>query len=164
MGLVLCKGFTARSNFRCLLGPNHSYADWGDVNQDDLDAKWSFDTFFGKSFSEAEAMFQTNPLNYQEDLQSMPASAFNFYAPALAKYITSEHAKGDSDGASSFLHTVAWMLKTRRHIISPDTEELLVNAASRVARRQEFYEAALAIYGNFANLYAEIQELAGRGA
>ncbi len=92
-------------------------SDWGRVDQDDLDAAWAFKQFSGKSFEEAEALFQSNALYYQEDLQSMPAKAFNFYAPALAAYLTSERAAGDSDGASSFLHTVIWMLETRHHCL-----------------------------------------------
>src|SRR5512145_1265569 len=102
-----------------------SRADWGEIDKNDLDAKWAFDTFLGKSFSEAEAMFQSNALYYQEDLQSMPAIPLNFYAPALIKYITSERARGDSDGASSFLRLVIWILKTNRTVLSPETERAL---------------------------------------
>ena len=67
--------------------PNRS--DWGDIDKDDLDANCAFKHFFGKSFTEAQSMFQKNAMYYQEDLQSMPAAPFNFYVPALAKYIVS---------------------------------------------------------------------------
>src|SRR5437773_949742 len=100
-----------------------SRADWGDVDESDLDAKWAFDTFLGKSFSGAEAMFQYNALYYQEDLQSMPPVPFNFYTPALVSYITSERAQGDSDGASSFLRLVSWLLKSKRAIMNPERSE-----------------------------------------
>lgn len=105
-------------------------------------------------------MFQENALYYQEDLQSMPAAAFNFYAPALVRYITSPQATGDSDGASSFLHMVSWMLKTQRNIISPETEQLLLSAAEQVSRNQTFYEADIGIYGEFPEVYMEIQNYA----
>ncbi len=134
--------------------------DWGEINHEDLDADWAYKRFLGKSFDEAVAMFQENALYYQEDLQSMPASAFNFYAPALVKYITSPQAAGDSDGASSFLHMVSWMLKTRRNIISPETELLLVGAAEQISRNQTFYEADVSIYGEFRDVYAEIRNYA----
>lgn len=136
--------------------------DWGEINHDDLDADWAYKTFFGKSFDEAVAMFQKNALYYQEDLQSMPASAFNFYAPALVKYITSPQAAGDSDGASSFLHMVSWMLKTQRHLISAETESLLLDAAGQISRNQAFYDADVSIYGEFKDDYAEIQNHAKR--
>lgn len=135
-------------------------ADWGDIDETDLDGKCSFEHFFDVSFDEAEAMFQRNALYYQEDLQSMPSAAFNFYAPALAKYIISERAAGDSDGASSFLHTVAWMLKTQRNIIASETEKLLLSASDYVARNQQFYEADVDIYGKFSDTYEEIRSLA----
>lgn len=134
-----------------------THADWGEINHDDLDADWAYKTFLGKSFDEAVAMFQKNALYYQEDLPSMPASAFNFYAPALVKYITSTQAAGDSDGASSFLHMVSWMLKTQRNIISLETEQLLLGAAEQVSRNQTFYAADIHIYGEFSEVYAEIQ-------
>src|SRR5262245_5666719 len=138
-------------------------ADWGDIDKNDLDAKWAFDTFLGKSFTEAEAMFESNALYYQEDLQSMPAVPFNFYAPAFIKYIISERAKGDSDGASSFLRLVIWLLKSNRKILNPEMERALVSAAEHVAQRQEFYDADVSIYDNFVDLYAEIHRLAGGG-
>lgn len=136
--------------------------DWGEIDRNDLDANWAFKQFFGKSFEEAEGMFQSNALYYQEDLQSMPAVVFNFYAPALANYIVSLRAKGDSDGASSFLHLLSWMLQTRREIIFPKTEQLLLSAAEQIASRQDFYEAEADIYGKFSELHAQIQNLVRR--
>jgi hypothetical protein len=141
-----------------------SRADWGDIDKNDLDAQWAFDTFLGKSFSEAEAMFAGNALYYQEDLQSMPAVPFNFYAPALIKYITFGRAKGDSDGASSFLHLVIWLLKSRRGILGAEMERALLAAAGHVARRQDFHGADISIYGNFADLDGEIQRIAESGS
>ena len=135
-------------------------ADWGDIDETDLDAQCAFKQFFMKSFSEAEEMFQANALYYQEDLQSMPSAAFNFYAPALAKYITSERARGDSDGASSFLHMVVWMLKTARAAIAPEIETVLLDASRRIAKDQQFYGADVDIYGRFSEVCAEIQDLA----
>ena len=140
-----------------------SRADWGDIDHNDLDAKWAFDTFLGKSFAEAEAMFESNALYYQEDLQSMPAVPFNFYAAALVKYITSDRAKGDSDGASSFLYLISWLLKSNRTIMTPETERTLLSAASTIAQRQDFYEADPDIYGTFTERYAEIEQLAAHG-
>lgn len=140
-----------------------SRADWSDIDQNDLDAKWAFDTFFGKSFAEAEAMFESNALYYQEDLQSMAAIPFNFYAPALVKYITSNRAKGDSDGASSFLNLVTWLLKSNRSIMTPETLRAMLAAARHIAQRQEFYEADADIYGTFTERHAEIERLAADG-
>jgi hypothetical protein len=141
-----------------------STADWGEIDKNDLDAAWAFKQFSGKSFEEAEALFQSNALCYQEDLQSMPATAFNFYAPALVKYLLSERAAGDSDGTSSFLHTVIWILKTRRGIISPETEQLLVSASEQITSNQGFYDADTSICGDFSSLHAEILSLFGRRA
>ena len=130
-----------------------SRTDWGSIDSEDLDAEWAFKQFYGKSFDEAEAMFQENALYYQEDLQSMPYIPFNFYAPALAKYLTSKRASCDADGASSFL-------QTRPEVISEKTREVFVSVSSNIARNQQYYDADVDIYGNFSDLYAQIQKLA----
>ncbi len=137
-----------------------SRTDWGDIDENDLDAKSAFNTFLGKSFSEAEVLFQSNALYYQEELQSMPPVPFNFYAPALVNYIISERAKGDSDGASSFLHMISWILKSNSQILDSRTKDLLLNTASKISNNQEYYEADVDIYGTFSDVYSEIQKLA----
>jgi hypothetical protein len=124
--------------------------DWGAIDESDLDAKCAFDQFYGKSADEAEAMFQRNALYYQEDLPSMPAVPFNFYAPQLARYITSERARGDADGASSFLHMVSRVLKTSRHTMYPETKSYFSTPQSALPvtktstmRTSEFLDASL---------------------
>lgn len=138
--------------------------EWGKVNQEDLDAQWAFEQFAGKSLDEAETLFQSNALYYQEALSSMPATAFNFYVKAFVNYITSERACGDADGASSFLHMIIWMLRENRNIIAKEIERLLVRSAESVANNQWFYQADKDIYGLFSDLSAQILMLGERGA
>lgn len=141
-----------------------SRSDWGELDVRDLDAKSALESFVGKSFSEAESMFRSNALYYQEELQSLPVIPFNFYAPALVSYLMSDSAKGDSDGASSFLHMLAWMFKSNRQVIAPQTQTILLEAANRIAQRQEFYDATEHIYGKFADIYSEIRRLVNNDA
>ncbi len=136
------------------------HEDWGEINHNDLDANWAFRQFFGKSFDQAEEIFRSNTLYYQEDLQSIPAAVFSFCAPALLSYLLSPDARGDSDGASSFLHLVIGMLKARRNVVSAETGHILVSTAGHIALKQDFYEVDVHIYGNFSDLYAQIHELA----
>lgn len=138
-------------------------AEWGEIDKDDLDAKYAFKQFFGKSQAEAEQMFRRNALHYQEDLQSMPSAPFNFYAPVFARYINSESARGDSDGASSFLRLVAWTLKSNRDVMTEETEVLLVSTAEQVSMKQAYYDADEDIYGRFGDIYQEIKALAKHG-
>jgi len=133
--------------------------DWGDIDPDDLDAKWALKQFLGKSFAEAEDLFASNALHYGEDVQSMPRAVFSYYAPALAKYLTSDRARGDSDGASSFLHMLIYMLKNHPAVIAPDTKDILLKAAEHVANGQPFYEASVEIYGQFSELLAELRSI-----
>jgi hypothetical protein len=92
--------------------------DWGEIDKDDLDAQGALKQFLGKSFLDAEALFAENALYYGEDLQSMPTAVFNFYAPALARYLTSDKSRGDCDGASrvSVGRLYAWKLLQGCHL------------------------------------------------
>jgi len=137
-------------------------AEWGEIDNNDLDAKWAFKQFCGKSFAQAESLFQLNALHYQEDLGSMPKSVFNFYAPAFASYLESECSAGDADGASSFLHLLVWIYETHRDILDSETETTLLKTADRIAQNQRFYDTDVDLYGRFSDLNKEIKKLAAR--
>ena len=137
-----------------------SKKEWGVIEKDNLDAEWAFKQFAGKSLDDAEKMFRENALYYQEDLLSMPSVAFNFYAPVFAKYILSEYAESDSDGASSFLHMIIELLQMNRTLATPETLKLLLNTAKTVSNKQNYYDANIDIYGEFPELYNRIMQLA----
>ena len=119
---------------------------WGVIEKDDLDAEWAFKNFAGKSLAKAEEMFRRNAFYFQEDLTSMPSIAFNYYAPVFAKYVVSEQASEDSDGASSFLHMVTELLEEHRSLSTSKTEATLLASAKIVANRQAYYDADVDIY------------------
>ena len=132
---------------------------WGEKDSEDLPLVWAYNEFFGKSFSEAKALFSSNALNYQEDLEAMPTEPLNFYAPALAEYITSESARNDDLGASSFLRMVEWLHVSRPEALHPTISTLLLEAALVVAERQDFYGADRKIFGDFSAYILRLKEL-----
>ena len=136
-----------------------SKSQWGAVNTEDLDAEWAYNNFAGVTLDAAEKMFQENALYYQEALISMPPIAFNCYAPVFAKYIASDHAASDADGASSFLHMIIELLEANRSLTSPETLQCLLEAAKIVSEKQSYYDADTDIYGEFSELYAKISSL-----
>ena len=140
--------------------PNKS--EWGTIEKNNLDAEWAYKQFAGKSLDEAEKMFRENALYYQEDLISMPSIAFNYYAPVFAKYILSDYAESDSDGASSFLHMILELLEENRSLAAPETVKLLLDAAKIVSNKQNYYDADIDIYGEFSELYNKIVQLTER--
>lgn len=62
-------------------------------------------------------------------------------------------------GRVHILNMVCWMLKTRREIINPETEALLVSAAKKVSDNQDFYDAGIDIYGSFQDQYSKIEDV-----
>ena len=133
--------------------------EWGAIEKNNLDAEWAYKQFSGKSLYEAEKMFRENALYYQEDLISMPPIVFNFYAPVFAKYIVSDYAESDSDGASSFLELIIVLLERNRTLAKLGTMNQLMNAAKRVSQKQDYYDADIDIYGKFSDLYNKILQL-----
>lgn len=136
-----------------------SKAQWGIINKNNLDANCAFEQFAGKSTSDVEKMFIKNAFYYQEDLLSTPAIAFNYYAPVFAKYILSDTAKGDSDGASSFLYMIIELLESNRFLASVTTQKTLIYSAKIVSEKQSFYDADVDIYGSFSTQYNQIYKL-----
>jgi len=137
--------------------PNES--EWGVIEKNNLDAEWAFKQFIGKSLDDAEKMFREHALYYQEALISMPAVAFNYYAPVFAKYILSNYAKSDSNGASSFLFMLLELLQANRFLATPETLKILLDTAKIVSIKQNFYDADIDIYGEFPELYNDIMQL-----
>lgn len=138
-----------------------SKSQWGTIETDNLDADWAYQHFAGISIEAAERLFQDNALYYQEALISMPPIAFNCYAPVFARYIVSEHAEFDADGASSFLHMIIELLEANRSLTSSRTLTCLLEAARIVSEKQTYYDADIDIYGEFSELYVRIAELKG---
>lgn len=114
------------------------------------------------SLDEAEKLFRENALYYQEDLLSMPSNAFNCYAPVFAKYILSDYAISDADGASAFLHMIIELLDRNRSLASPETATLLLDTARVVSGKQNDYDTDIYIYGEFTELYNAIILLSER--
>lgn len=134
-----------------------SKTDWAALDLNDLEAPYIREHFFGKTLEEAEDIFAANALFYSEELLSMSYELFNFYAPALVSYLLSERARGDSDGASSFLNYMSHLIETSPENLSQETKKIIIEAAEKIAHSQNFYEASPEIYGNFFDIYAKLK-------
>ena len=71
-----------------------------------LDEAAACKNFLGKSLAQAEEMFRSNALHYQEDLMWMGPVAFKFYLPAATRYFASDAAHDDADGIAALLRTI----------------------------------------------------------
>ena len=131
--------------------------DWGNWN-DDLDTRYAFKQFGGKSISEAVDLFIENALYYQEDLQWMPIIPFQYYIHAYKEYLLSDKSSDDSDAASCYLRLIKCKLGTDRNCII-DIFDSLLPSINFVADNQAFYDADISIYGNFKDLYSEILDI-----
>jgi hypothetical protein len=131
--------------------------EWGNPDEGDIETRYAYSNFFGKSLVEAVQMFQENALHFQEDLGSMPAIPFNFYVMAFVSYITSDLAEGDADGAFAFLRMTHWQIRHRSDLINMEVVSAMQLACASVAQRQKFYAAEdIDSYGDFSEHYKAI--------
>jgi hypothetical protein len=130
--------------------------DWGQIDLNDLDGQWALNSFLGKSRQEAAMMFESNAYAHGEDIQSMPRCVFNYYVPPLLEYLLSGKARGDSDGASSFLNRVLWLFQSQPEVVG-EMKAVILAAAEKIAKRQEFYGADESIYGSFQSIASQLR-------
>jgi hypothetical protein len=139
-------------------------ADWRLTQAGDLDERYAYKTFAGKSAEAARVMFRENVLMRAEDLWYMPVVPFRFYMLAFKVYVLSDAVLEDeceaADAANAFLGLLQRKLEAARADISPILGELLP-AAEFIAQNQDMYRAPVDIYGDFREQHERIRVLAG---
>ena len=78
----------------------------------------------------------------------MPLACLSFYARAYVDYLTSEEAKGDSDGAHCFLG----LIEIRMEDVANSGREfalLIIETLDQLGKTQVWYDADESIYGSF---------------
>lgn len=123
-------------------------SDWRGY-ESDLDVRYLYGLFFGKSIEEVQSYFgKGRSIERTSELLFAPRPVFQYYVRALARYLMSQAAVGDSDTASPFLSLVEEREKrdpgSVRNIIHALDEALVF-----VANNQAYFNAPVDIYGNF---------------
>jgi len=127
---------------------------WGSL--DDLDVRYAFKLYGGKSIAEAMPHFIRSPIERADELRFAPWDVFAYYVFCFADLLTSDASQGESDCASCFLRLVrekARAAPQRLRGIYPR----LKAAIEVVAGRQSFYDADVSIYGLFPDIQREIE-------
>lgn len=122
--------------------------DWrGDPS--DFHQRRAHEVLFGKSADEARACFGGGrSIELAQALRYVPRAVFRYYVRAFAMHILSESARGDADGASSFLGLLADREEADPGSVREMYEDL-AGAVDFVASHQERFDAESAIYGSF---------------
>jgi hypothetical protein len=141
-------------------------SDWGVKSEDpqectDLDLRYAFEIFFGREWRHVVQLFGSNPVERTENLRRMPLRPFRYYLRAFVEYIRSEDALDRdnierSSAASCFLGLIEEKLDERSGFLLSLTTELLT-AAEYVAARQQDFDAAPDIFGDFQELLERIR-------
>ncbi|MFZ6681757.1 hypothetical protein [Undibacterium sp. Tian12W] len=137
--------------------------DWGEY-KNDLDQKYAHKMFFGKNLAEARLLFEGAVIERTGELRFMPVIPFQYYIGAYCQYVTSPavlNNRNASDAASCFLRLVESKLRVDPDSISPLMKELMP-AIEYLAKNQVLFDADVDIYGDFNEIFSEIERLEQR--
>lgn len=140
-------------------------ADWENY-QDDIETRYAYGRFAGKSLNEVQEYFRDAVLGASESLSYMPKIPFQFYVMGYKQYLEAVDLNGErvsefSDAASSFLLLIQSRLKNTPEIIMPVIPTLLP-VAEYLALNQGKIDASAEIYGSFPDLIEAIKLLVSK--
>jgi hypothetical protein len=137
-------------------------ADWENY-LDDLDTKYAYKQFFGKSNEQMQTEFKRNVLERKSDISWMPIKPFQYYIFGLCDYVLKKDFGffDNSDAASVYLNLILDTLEKKPNFVIPIFDQLK-DSISYVAENQALYDADEDIYGSFFELRKKIFQLAGQ--
>ncbi len=127
---------------------------WGKL--DDLDVKYAFNLYGGKSIGEVSEYFTRSPIDRVDELRFAPWAVFSYYIFWFTDFLTSDESKEECDSASCFLHLVLEKVRAEPQKFR-DLYPRLKPAIEIIAGRQAFYDANPKIYGVFREYQRDIE-------
>lgn len=134
--------------------PIPTCAEWG--NLDDLNVKYAFNLYGGKSLAEVTLIFACSPLERVDELRFAPWEIFSYYIFWFINFLTSDESKEEADSASCFLELVLEKARAEPEKFR-NLYPRLKSAIDMIAGRQEFYGAPVEIYGSFLDCLRDIE-------
>ena len=131
---------------------------WEEYDKD-LDVKYLYDMFFGKSIDNVQQYFgNTQSIERMDELLFAPRPVFQYYVHAFAKFVMSDMAAGDSDSANPFLSLLE-VRETRDPGSVKDILGSLSEALDFVSSHQKYFDADVNLYGDFRDRVKRIREI-----
>ena len=129
--------------------------------KDDFTAKQAHSFWFGKSLDDVQPHLDgSKSIQRGQELLYLPRGAFQFYVFALAQYVMSDAAIGDSDAASVFMTLLAAREKRDPGSVA-QVYARLEPTIDFVAASQARFDASHDIYGDFAEKAEAFKKLIG---
>lgn len=128
--------------------------DWGNY-QDDLDVRYAYKLYGGKSIDESMEYFLNTPIERASELRFAPFKVYEYYVNCFINHLLSEKSADEADTASVFLRLARDMSEKwpkEFSILYPKIK----TAINYVVDHQEFYDADYDIYGSFEELKSTI--------
>jgi hypothetical protein len=117
--------------------------------KDDIDARYAFEIFFGKTLAELQPLFKRNVIERTDELRFMPVKAFQYYIFALRDYIVDEHYNSDDSDCAvdCYFSLVQEKLDAAPEAILP-VMELLLPSLHFISGNVAAYQIDEDIYGS----------------
>jgi len=120
-----------------------------------LDGRAAQEHFLGKTFEEAERLFQENSLYYFEDLLWMGPKAFCYYFPAAAHYLKSDAGQGDADAVRSLASIIHSRIHDDGALVS-EVNPTIRDLADFVVKNRKRFDSSLSFYRVEIQAYKDI--------
>jgi hypothetical protein len=124
----------------------------------DLDVRHAWKILGGKSPDDAFQIFIQNPFGYVDIFRWIAPEAFIFYFPIVARYVTSEDSKGDSDTISSLAGILDFQLDKGIHAFMPIIGDIAALCRHIIIHYPD-YDIDHDIYGDVKTRYQQIEKL-----
>ncbi|UXI70352.1 hypothetical protein [Tahibacter amnicola] len=138
--------------------------DWGEIDRDNLDLRWAYEHYLGKSCEDLRDRYlHKTAIETVDDLRWMPFRPFVYYSRCLATFLLTNplNESTEPDMASCFLDVVEERLRDCPEYITAN-RALIREAVEFIAKNQERFDADLDIYGDFSQQAAAIFALLDR--
>ncbi|SMF67818.1 hypothetical protein SAMN02745866_04310 [Alteromonadaceae bacterium Bs31] len=120
--------------------------DWK-IDSQDLDEKYSFEKYLGKSKEQAIALFRSSPLECSFEIAYMPEIPFRYYVLAFKEFVEKSNKEEYDDVYHAYISMILSMIKNNFGYIEPLKKELLP-LAYKITIDQEKYGLDLDIFGD----------------
>ncbi len=125
--------------------------------EDDIDSRYAFNTFFGKSLLEVQPLLKINVIERADEIRFMPVKAFQYYIFSLRDFILNKNYFVDEADCAvdSYFTLIQEKLNLAPDAILPIIDELL-SSLHFIAENIADYNINEDIYGS---IPARLQQL-----
>jgi hypothetical protein len=128
------------------------------IYPDDEDGLWARDELMGLDEIHASEKLISSGSSYAEWLEFSPKQPFQFYLKVMLKYLLSDTSKNDFGVSSSLFSFLPRKIENCPECFE-GIEDILSDILFEIAKKQNFYDADIDLFGDFSEHASAIRSL-----